>query len=387
MEVTMNRFFLLFSAFLFLPATGYLLMGQPADRRTIVTTLGKDTLAVEEYVTESHRIRGTSVSRSPRTTIREYSATFTPEGLLSNVHVRYQRVAGGGLTERDYTYSDDSVNISVRQDTATTHFTLAAKDRPFPLFIDIFGIWEGAIQRALNAGAMEFSIIGGRQSLLYRIAGSPPGTFDLENIGGDFGPIHVETGNDGHLLKFDMTATTDKFVARSSPPLDVMTLAREFAERDKAGKALGILSPRDTVRAEINGARLLIDYGRPSVRGRTIFGNVVPWDSVWRTGANAATQLITDKDLDFVGVTVPAGTYSLFTLPQKDGWSLIINKKHGQWGTEYSQADDLARVPLTVKKTEFSTERFTFEIIPMAENGLLRFFWNHTEASVLFKVK
>jgi hypothetical protein len=358
--------------------------GRAEERRTIVTKLGNDTVAVEEIFAGSNRIHGTSVARAPKTTIREYSATFSDKGVLENVHIKYQRFSGTGVNERDYTYNDDSVRISVRQDTSTTHYMLGAKGRPFPLLVDIFGIWQAAIQKAVSNHENEFSVIGGRQILTYRIDKLDNGSLDLVNTNGDFGPIHVVTGESLTLSKFDMTATTDKFIAAKSGPIDVMAMAKEFVARDNAGTGVGILSPRDTTRAEISGAHILIDYGRPALRGRKIFGNVVPWDSVWRTGANAATQLITDKDLKFGDLLLPAGTYSIFTLPQKSGWTLIINKKHGQWGTEYSQADDFARIPLTLKSTDFATERFTFDIIPMAEYGLLRFSWDHSEASVMF---
>ena len=89
----------------------------------------------------------------------------------------------------------------------------------------------------------------------------------------------------------------------------------------------------------------------PSMRGRKIMGGLVPYDKVWRTGANAATTLKTTAALDFGGTLVPAGTYTLYTLPGEKGWKLIINKQTGQWGTQYDQAQDLARVDLKVDAT------------------------------------
>src|SRR5271166_6429219 len=91
-----------------------------------------------------------------------------------------------------------------------------------------------------------------------------------------------------------------------------------------------------------------IQYSRPSVRGRKIFGGLVPYNEVWRTGANAATGLKTDVALNIGGANVPAGSYTLYTLPGPTSWKLIINKQTGQWGTEYSQGQDLARVEMKV---------------------------------------
>jgi hypothetical protein len=97
-----------------------------------------------------------------------------------------------------------------------------------------------------------------------------------------------------------------------------------------------VLSPRDTARMELGaGKHLFIDYGRPSMRGRRIMGGLVPYGRVWRTGANAATTLVTDVDLTSAAVRVPRGTYTLYTLPTAGGWTLIVNRQTGQWGTQY----------------------------------------------------
>jgi len=120
------------------------------------------------------------------------------------------------------------------------------------------------------------------------------------------------------------------------------------ATQSFASRPLGQLSVRDTARAGVGGAEVWVDYGRPLKRGREIFGNVVPWNAVWRTGANAATQFSTSADLVIGGAAVPAGKYTLWTLPTPSGWKLIINKQTGQWGTEYHPEQDLVRVETKV---------------------------------------
>src|SRR5690606_8924513 len=109
-------------------------------------------------------------------------------------------------------------------------------------------------------------------------------------------------------------------------PFDFEALTRDLAARDRSGTGLGPLSPRDTARASIAGANVMIDYGRPSARGRTVMGGLVPYNDVWRTGANAATQLITDAPLRVGDVRLEPGSYSLFTVPRRGAWDLIINR-------------------------------------------------------------
>ena len=150
---------------------------------------------------------------------------------------------------------------------------------------------------------------------------------------------------------------------------------------------MGTLSPRDTARATIRAANLLVDYGRPRKRGREIFGNVVPWGQVWRTGANAATQLRTDRDLVFAGLSVPAGTYTLWTLPTQAGWQLIVNSQTGQWGTAHDAARDLGRVPLTVGALAEPVEIFTISVDAQGQGGVLSFTWDRTRATIPFTVR
>jgi hypothetical protein len=109
------------------------------------------------------------------------------------------------------------------------------------------------------------------------------------------------------------------------------------------------LSPPAKAEATINGKKVTIDYSAPSKRGRVIMGELVPYGSVWRTGANAATTLWTEGDLMIGTVHVPAGTYTLYTIPGEKEWTLIVNKQTGQWGTKYDEAQDLGRTKMAVK--------------------------------------
>lgn len=141
------------------------------------------------------------------------------------------------------------------------------------------------------------------------------------------------------------------------------------------------LSPPAHTETTINGKKVSIDYSAPSMRGRKIMGQLVPYGQVWRTGANAATTLKTEADLVIGGTNVPAGTYTLYTLPSESGWKLIINKQTGQWGTEYDQKQDLARVDLKQEKTSAPVETFKIDLQPTA----LVMEWENTKLSTEIK--
>ncbi len=105
-------------------------------------------------------------------------------------------------------------------------------------------------------------------------------------------------------------------------------------------------SPPAKATVVLNGKSIVIDYNTPHMRGRKIFGGILPYGKVWRTGANPATSFKTAGNLKIGDVMVPAGSYTLYTIPSQTDWKLIINKQTGQWGTQYDQSQDLARIPM-----------------------------------------
>jgi Protein of unknown function (DUF2911) len=148
------------------------------------------------------------------------------------------------------------------------------------------------------------------------------------------------------------------------------------------------LSPPGQAAVTIGAATITIDYSRPSMRGRKIVGELVPYDKVWRTGANSATTLKTSAALEIGGTLVPAGTYTLYSLPGEKAWKLIINKQTGQWGTQYDQAQDLARVDLKVGASAAPVEQFTIALTGSgAAAGLLTMEWENTKLTIPFAVK
>jgi hypothetical protein len=170
--------------------------------------------------------------------------------------------------------------------------------------------------------------------------------------------------------------------------VDVNRIASAWAALDASGKGMGPLSPPDSVSARVGEAAITIRYGRPRKRGRVIFGDIVPWDTVWRTGANDATVLRTDRDLVIGGTPVPAGSYSLFTIPTRTGTTLIINRettRNGEplAGTEYDSSKDFARIAMTTKALARPVEQLTIDVDPRgASEALLRVAWDQREMTV-----
>ena len=167
-------------------------------------------------------------------------------------------------------------------------------------------------------------------------------------------------------------------------PLVLIAILTSFY--GSAGAQGGRLSPHETVSATIDGAKISVTYGRPYMRGRMIMGGLVPYGAVWRTGADEATTLVTDKALRVGSTQVPAGTYTLYTLPDEKAWTLIINRQTGQDGTEYTPARDLARIEMQVGSTRMPVEQLTLTLNDTQAGGELTLQWERTEARVVFSV-
>ncbi len=147
------------------------------------------------------------------------------------------------------------------------------------------------------------------------------------------------------------------------------------------------LSPPGTAScAFADGKNITVAYSRPSMRNRKIMGELVPFDKVWRTGANEATSFETQAPLNIGSTEIPAGKYTLYTIPSQAGWTLIINKQTGQWGTQYDQSQDLARVKMDVKQLSAPVEQFTISFEKTGDTACgMKLEWENTSASVSFE--
>jgi hypothetical protein len=152
------------------------------------------------------------------------------------------------------------------------------------------------------------------------------------------------------------------------------------ARQDKSTRP----SPPATATLDLGGGKsVTIDYSSPRAKGRKIFGGVVPYDQVWRAGANESTTFVNTADVTVGGTLVPAGSYTLFAIPGQSKWTLIISKKTGEWGTQYpGTSNDLARVDMKVSTLPSPTENFTISFDKSANGGTLNMAWETTRASV-----
>jgi hypothetical protein len=362
-----------------------------AESGAFVVTLGSDTLAVEQYTRVGNRIEGRLLSRIPRVAIQSYVVTLGPNGLPAMVEQQV-RLPDGGLVPNaprsaTMTYTADSVIAQIQRDTMVTIRVPAAGAYPFINAAMSLHQLPIAAFNAMNRDSANFVVYssGARQAASLPIVRKGPNKYWVYVFGS---PQEVTTDDRGRVLMVDGARTTQKFIARRQASVDIPALAAMFAQRERDSRAAGPLSTRDTVNATIGAAQLWVDYGRPTARGRRVFGATgVLGDTLWRTGANAATQFRTSVPIVVAGQTIPAGTYTLWTIAVPGRYQLIFNKQIGQWGTVYDRAQDLVRVPLQTNRLGQPVERFTIVVDPTTGNaGVLRLSWDDTELAVPFTV-
>ncbi len=150
------------------------------------------------------------------------------------------------------------------------------------------------------------------------------------------------------LVAFSVGALASTHAAPATLP----SVSAQMMDHGQSVNGKPLASPAAMAEVKLHGKSIIIHYNAPSVRGRAVMGNVVPYGKVWRTGANPATSFTSETDLTIGTLHVPAGKYTLYTLPAAPGtpWMLIVNKQTGQWGTEYSEAQDLGRTPMHAEK-------------------------------------
>lgn len=360
-------------------ATATLAGTLPAQSGSFVATLGTDTMQVERFSQNGSRLEGVLVTRSPVTRIARWTADLDGRGALSRYEV--QTTAGDGspatgVAERvTFTWIGDSLVRDVLAQGQATQQRFVAPPGTVPApSLPYLGV-------SYLMHELGFRAARGRQPdstgtwRIPQITVIPrqvsPAPTRVWMVGADsaemdyFGVARSGWKFDanGRLLRADWRGTTYRYQIVRTAALDVEAVARAWAAADSRGLAMGALSPRDSAKGSVAGLTASIDYSRPSRRGRIIWGQVVPWNSVWRLGADVATHITLSAPARIGGVPVPAGSYTLWMLPVEAGTSmLVINKRIRIFGTQYDAREDLVRIPLERSALAPMVERLTLAV-------------------------
>jgi hypothetical protein len=367
----------------------------PAQRYGFITRLGRDTIAVESVTRRGSTVTSDAVDRFPRVRRRHTEIALNPDGSIRHLVMDIRTPSEPADRRERRVVADvtrDSVHISKKDGSGTTTLAFATGGGVAMAHVpQMYSLYElyfaAALQRAAAAKRAvgdtvrmrqfyidrEFDRFPLHQGVVRRLSGG------RAEIAHDWlaGIGEATLDSAYHLLRYSGARTTYKVdVQRLAAPPDVRALADRLETLETKDGGVRQLSVRDTMRATIGGATFTVTYGRPLARGRTLLGDVVPYDRVWRTGANEATHFTTSAPITLAGMPVPAGTYTLWTLPHPKGVELIVNRQTGQWGTGYGAAHDLGRAPMTTDTLVTPIEQFTISVDSVAgRRGALAMAW------------
>ena len=352
-----------------------------------IVRLGHDTVLVDRFTRTADRIEGTLVGRTPRTSVRSYTATLRPDGTIARVEMTTRIPTEPGLPPQTVTLATgtDSAEWRIQRGDTVREGRMAASAEAFPWVFNSYSLAEpviaAALARGVDSAAVPVVQAGGRQTGTVSFIRRGP---DSVLIRSGSGVMRARVDAQGRLLGAHSPESTFKAEVERVASLDVDALAAAWAARDRAGRQMGSLSPRDSVTGDVGGARVSVAYGRPSMRGRRIMGQVVPYGQVWRTGANEATHFSTDRDLMVGATRLPAGSYTLWTIPGPREWTVIFNRQTGQWGTQYNPEQDVARVSAPVEAApDGPVEQLTMRLVPGCDEvTMLYVAWENTRVAV-----
>lgn len=363
------------------------------DSAALVTVLGSDTVALERWVRTGNRWEAAAVVRSPSTSFRRYTLELAPSGAMRRFEERWYDAANPAGAPRRTEVLEPAEGGWVRRitDADSTRVARIEADSSVLPFVDLVH-WplELAIARVPAGATRTQPLAAGGRAIPFTVARTAAGEVTVTHP--LRGPSVVRVDASGRLQRLDAAQTTRKVVVTRVPWIEIEAPARRWAAADPAGRGLGELSGRGREEETVAGARILVDYGTPSKRGREIWGGIVPWGQLWRTGANRATHFTTSRDLVLGdpargGLVVPAGEYTLFSIPEAAGGVLIVNRQTGQTGTSYDAARDLGRVPMRRVARSDSAERFTIDVNDAGAGGVIRLIWDRSEFVVPFTVR
>jgi DUF2911 family protein len=388
---------MLFGAFGAALCYGGRVEAQTVERVRFVTTLGRDTTAVEQFDRTDTSVVGDIVFRAPRARIVHYEVITTSTRRLVSATItgRVPRAAGGNAPSSivRVVAQGDSLFVERTQGDSMTRRTVSVRGPTVPWFsAQSVALWE-LVLGAASPKQGDSVEVGGLLLEPAKIIRVYASRFQRDSARVDYESFdiatHVGLDANGHVTGLDGTPSTIKIRTIPVASLDVVAIAERFGSEDAAGRAPGALSPRDTARSTIGGATITIDYGRPRRRGRDVWGALLPSNEVWRLGANAATTLSTTRPLRLGdAATVRAGAYTIWLIPGADSGTFIINSETGQWGTHYNLAHDIARFPIRYEAIAPNTpEQFTAIITAdRGDAGRLLFEWDGRRYAVPFRV-
>ncbi|TWI95592.1 Protein of unknown function (DUF2911) [Mucilaginibacter frigoritolerans] len=357
---------------------------------SLIYTLGPDTSSVGNFELNGNKFMLTVVSMSPYVNVSKLKGAFFPDGQLMYVEGNNYNPARGKdslLYAYKLNYDKDTTIIETRsKNRISTHKypvkIMVANNLGGDALVFMPALLANFAPKRVGDSVISSHIVfnSARKFIIKK-------TGDRKLLLGSsvMGMFTIFLDKNGRMQSVDGIGTSFNIKGTAGKYLNIDSVIASNVKQQQLHPRLAIINKLDSVKTTINAAAVKIIYSRPSVRDRVIFGEVVPWNRIWRTGADAATKISLSKPLYFNGKELPAGAYSIFTIPTQNGWTLIFNKQANIWGTEHNADYDFLKVPMLIQALNEPVELLTFTIDAADNNGgVISVSWDKLKASVSF---
>lgn len=369
--------------------------GQDIEKYTasFVAEWGGDTATIETFTIVGNHLFGRAIHLYPEPHLQQFEFWYNNDGSMRSLNIQYYDLSNTSVPlesksgflpyQMKMNFINEVINFQRISKEGKKQYVYPATRMDFyGGWIPILGQWEW----------LSALICEGRLDQNLKFVNSVLGIYELELRkaeektvifeSGISAPITFKLDENNKIKEIDALGSPWNYTISRSSPIDVEKYTKRFAEKP----VMGSPSPVESFSFDINSCHFSVEYGRPYKRGRKIFGNVVPYDVMWRTGAQTATKINFDKDLKFEERVIPKGTYNLFTMPGKEKWELIFNTEENAWGSAYRAEFDFAKVEMESIEMNEIIDQFTINIEEEKSGGVIKLMWDDTMAKVHFKV-
>jgi hypothetical protein len=368
---------------------------EPEQRYGFIARLGNDTVSLESITRRGDKVLVDGVDRFPRVSRRHTEIELGPGSTIRHLVMDIHTPSEPAKQRQRHVTADvtaDSVHLVKTDDVGTLRYKFGTNGAVAMAHVpQMYSLYELYFDAAFARAAALKRTAGDTVQLRQFYIDREFDRFPLHHgvvrpLSGNRAEIQHDwlsgTGqatfdSAGRMLTYSGARTTYLVdVARLDSQPDIKPIADKWEALEAANGGVKQLSPRDTARSSIGNVSIAIDYSRPHARGRVLLGKVIPYDRVWRTGANAATQFTTSAPVRLAGIQLSAGTYTLWTVPHQNGVDLIVNGQAGQWGTQYDRSRDVGKAPMQSATPSTPVDQFTISVAAKdAQHGTLTLEW------------
>ena len=359
------------------------------ERGVMFIKLGNDTTAVQQFEMKGDSIRTVIIRRPGGIIVYRGEGTLYPDGNIRSMQSNVYRLDSNGQlqkTSENKLYSSPDSTFVVNGNNRPRAYqgrSFISNDMDYTSFM-MFPYLAHFAPAKINDSITGKQFVGGG----FRV-------FTLKRTGQNsirvgsniMGNLNLFLNSDGSLRSIDGIGSSLNFTSTIVPNLNMDSLIHAMIAYQKQVGAMGAQTIRDTATANIGSSKVEVDYWRPSMRGRKVFGGIVPYNRFWRTGANNATQLRISEPIYFNNQKLDSGRYAIFTWPTETGWTFLINKQATIWGTDYNPEYDLLRLPMKVEHIPRPVEQLTIQVVPSDRKGTIIIEWENTRASIDFETR